>query len=118
MKKTFDPAMLSNFTGSATFYRHGIVRSVFFTEGARYVAESAEAFWLLDEIAIAQYKPVVKREEFQVWKLEVKGGAGELSCEDGNDNIVFYKVINFTDFPAPGVTLWFENSTIYLPSER
>ena len=26
--------------------------------------------------------------------------------------------IEYTDFPAEGIELWFENSTIYLPSER
>ena len=43
---------------------------------------------------------------------------GVLTVEDGNDNTVFSKAIPFTDFPPEGITLWFENNTIYLPSER
>ena len=31
---------------------------------------------------------------------------------------VFEKPIPYTDFPAEGIELWFENSTIYLPSEH
>jgi len=41
-----------------------------------------------------------------------------LTCEDGNYNVVFVQQLEFSDFPPPGVTLWFENDTIYLPSER
>jgi hypothetical protein len=31
---------------------------------------------------------------------------------------VFEKPIPFTDFPLPEISLWFENNTIYLPSEH
>jgi hypothetical protein len=41
-----------------------------------------------------------------------------LSCEGGNHNLVFSKALEFTDFPVPEITFWFENSTIYLPSQR
>lgn len=39
-------------------------------------------------------------------------------CEDGNDNVVFSKEIPYTDFPLDAITLWFANSTIYLPNEH
>ena len=45
---------LNQFTGSETWYRHGINRNVLFTDGAKYVADHAGAYWLLDEIAIIQ----------------------------------------------------------------
>jgi hypothetical protein len=32
--------------------------------------------------------------------------------------VVFTKAIQFTDFPPEGITLWFENNVIYLPSEH
>jgi hypothetical protein len=41
-----------------------------------------------------------------------------LICSDGNDNIVYTQHIEYTDFPIAEITLWFENNTIYLPSER
>lgn len=118
MEKTFDPAMLTQFTGSESFYRHGLLPSVLFTDGAAYVAESAGAYWLLDSIAIAQFKPHVRDAEFQVWKLVVTNHKGELSCEDGNGNVIDSQHLPFTDFPAPEIVLWFENGTIMLPSER
>ena len=143
MEKTYNGVLVSeiqetieSFYGSDESYRHGINRKVIFSQGARYVAESCGACWLIDEIAIAQFKPKVRAEEFQVWKLAViedsdiytNAGAGMPMCgtghkavltlDDGNGNIVLSKPIPFTDFPLPEVTLWVENNTIYLPSEH
>jgi hypothetical protein len=118
-KKSLDPEIMSQFYGSEHWYRHW-VGTITFTDGAKYVADTAGAYWLLDEIALAQkYVKEVAAEEFQAWKLTVRSDStATLSCEDGNDNVVFTKAIEFTDFPADGVTLWFENDVIYLPSER
>jgi hypothetical protein len=115
-----DKAELSRFTGSEHWYRHGLVRSILFTDGAKYVADEGGAYWLLDEIALAQRgEKAVAAEEFQVWTLRVNADrTATLTCEDGNDHTVFEKAIPFTDFPADEMTLWFENSTIYLPSEH
>ena len=113
-------ADLDQFTGSETWYRHGINRKVLYTEGAQFVAERGGAYWLLDEIALIQpYNEAVAAEEFQVWKLKVNANrTAVLTCDDGNGNIVFSKDIEFTDFPLPEITLWFANNTIYLPSEH
>src|ERR1700680_1125057 len=103
---------LRQFTGSEQWYRHGLVRSVLFTDGAKYVADQGGAYWLLDEIAFAQrFQKAVAAEEFQVWKLTVKPDHTPiLACEDGNDRTVFEKPLEFTDFPAERVELWFENN--------
>ena|ERR1022692_728478 len=109
---------LAAFNGSEHWYRHGLTGSLY-TDGAKYVAETAGAYWLLDEIAIAQcFDKRLAREEFQVWNLSVRpDNRATLSCDDGNDNIVFSKDLEFTDFPEPGVKLYFSGNTIYLPSE-
>lgn len=113
-------ADLDQFTGSEHWCRHGINRNVLFTDGAKYLADRAGAYWLLDEIAIIQ--PCDKRvaaEEFQVWKLAVRPDhTATLICDDGNGNVVFSKEIPFTDFPLDEITLWFANNVIYLPSEH
>lgn len=109
---------LRQFSGSERWYRHGLVRNVLYTEGANYVAEAGGAYWLLDEIALAQrFEKAVASEPFQVWKLTVKDNSAELTCEDGNHNRVFAKRIAFTDFPLPEITLWLTDNTILLPSE-
>lgn len=116
--KTFDPFQLTQFTGTDNWYRHGLVRSVLFTDGAKYVADSAGAYWLLDEIALAQrFEPAVQGQQFQSWKLAVKNNTATLVCEDGNGTVVYRKPIPFTDFPGEGVTLWFCNNVIMVPSE-
>lgn len=118
MEKTFDLAMLAHFTGSETIFRHGLVRSIQFTEGAKYVADTAGAYWLLDEIALAnKFSKVLTGEAFQVWKLRVARDLGHLTCGDGNGNTLLSKRIAFTDFPEPGIEMWLSSGVIMLPSE-
>lgn len=112
-------ADLGQFHGSEHWYRHGLVRSILYTDGAKYVADQAGAYWLLDTIAAAQLLPKVRGKEFQAWKLTVaKDNSAVLICDDGNGNEVWRDKIAYTDFPPEGITLWLENNTIYLPSER
>jgi len=118
--KTLTAADLRQFTGSENWYRHGLVRNILFTDGAKYLADRGGAYWLLDEIALAQrYDKRVSGEKFQFWKLAVNldQHTGVLTCDDGNGNIVCTKQIPFTDFPLPEVQLYFTNNIILLPSE-
>ena len=107
----------AGFTGSDTFYRHGLARSVVYTEGARYVAETAQAYWLLDKVAIVGADLAAKGEPWQAWTLSVSGDKATIKVDDGNGNALHAEDITFTDFPEPGVTLWFIDGTILLPSE-
>jgi hypothetical protein len=119
MTTTLNKSDLPQFTGSESWYRHGINRTVLFTDGAKYVADQAGAYWLLDEIAIIQpHNALIAAEGFQVWKLAVNADqTGVLTCDDGNGNVVFSKPIEYTDFPIDGITLYFTNNTILLPRE-
>lgn len=111
---------LNSFTGSESWYRHALVPSIRFTDGAKYVADAGGAYWLLDEIALAQRAhEAVAETEFQAWRLKVNPDrSARLVCEDGDMNEVFAKDIAFTDFPMAAITFWFTNNTIYLPSEH
>ena len=109
---------LSRFTGTEHHYRHALMRSVLYSDGAKYLADEAGAHWLLDKVATLQLDPKVRAEEFQVWKLRVgEGNTATLACDDGNDNVVHSEKIGFTDFPLDGVDLYFANNVIHLPSE-
>ena len=112
-------AELAQFSGSEQWHRHGLVRNILFTDGAKYVAETAGAYWLLDEIALAQhFEKSVAAEEFQLWKLTVKPDhTAMLACEDGNGKAVLSKDIPFTDFPLDEIKFYVTNNTILLPSE-
>jgi hypothetical protein len=109
---------MPQFIGTTEWYRHSLNKQVIYTEGAQFVAETGGAYWLLDEIAIAQFIQKVKREPFQTWILRVTGESATLVCDDGNGNVVLRKHIQFTDFPLDEITLWFESGVIMLPSER
>lgn len=100
---------LAGFHGSATFQRHPIVRTTLLTEGARYLADNAGAWWLMDKIAtIGRGNARAAREPFQTWKLTVKGrDDNHLVMTDGNtDDPIYREVISYTDFPLPEITLW------------
>jgi hypothetical protein len=91
---------LRQLTGTENRHRHGLVADIFYTDGAKFVAEERGAYWLLDSIAICQ-------------RFEK---SATLTCGDGNDNIIYTQHIEFTDFPLEEITLWFANNTIGLPS--
>jgi hypothetical protein len=115
------PADLQQFSGGTDdYYRHALNRNVLFTDGAKYVADEGGAYWLLDEIALAQrHEKRVARQPFQVWKLTVNPDhTGMITAEDGNYNVLFTKALDYTDFPAPEIILWFSNNVIYLPAEH
>jgi hypothetical protein len=113
-----DPAALAQFTGTTRWFRHSLMRNVLYTEGVKYVADQAGAYWLVDKVASLQLDPTIAGEEFQVWKLEVHDNdSATLSCEDDNNNRIFVEKIHWTDFPAEGITLWYTDNVILLPSE-
>jgi len=110
---------LRQFTGSELWYRHGLVRWMLYTEGAKYVAEQGRAYWLLDELVLAQKShSAVAAEAFQLWKLQVNADqTALLTCEDGNGNTVLTKKIAYTNFPLEEITLYVTGNVILLPSE-
>jgi len=118
-EKALTKTDLDHFTGSETWWRHALVRSILFTDGAKHVADIGGAYWLLDEIALAQkYNRKVAAEEFQHWTLKVKPDhTARLTCDDGNGRVVYTKQLTFTDFPLDEISFYVCNNTILLPSE-
>jgi hypothetical protein len=117
-EKTLHEVDLAQFIGSENWYQHGLVRSITYTDGTKYVADNGGAYWLLDEIALAQkFSRAVRREPFQVWKLTIRDCEGVLTCDDGNGRIVYTKPIPFTDFPLDQIEFYFTDNVILLASE-
>jgi len=113
---------LKQFTGSEYFYRHGLSRNHVYTEGVQFLAERAQAYWLLDTIAL-HGSSKISREDFQVWKLTVAPDcSGTLTTEDGNGQVLRAEKLTYTDFPLPEIVLWavrneFGGFTVMLPTE-
>lgn len=92
------------FTGTESYYRFGLTPDVL-TDGARYVAEKAGAYWLMDEIVL-NLRQLHYSDWFAVATLKVSDGSAVLTIDDGNDNVIFTKDIPYTDFPDPEIKLF------------
>ena len=118
MTKTLTESDLRQFIGTEQYYRYPLTRDIVYTDGVRYMADHGGAYWLIDEIALAQtFEEKVKAEPFQSWKLTVKDHTADLVCEDGDYNVVYRKHIPFTDFPLPEIQFFVTNNVIMLTSE-
>ena len=61
---------VGGFQGSETFYK-STFKTMIYTEGIKYIADSCGAYWLID--FIESYQSKLKNCEFQVWTLEKEG---------------------------------------------
>ena len=106
---------LGIFTGTEHYYKH---LGIMITDGVKYLAESCEAWWLVDLVASYQFSPEVKDEKFQVYRLKVnpdKSAIVEIS--DGNNHILMIQEIEYTDFPLDKIEIWCIDKICLLPSE-
>lgn len=114
----FDLSELAHFTGTEHYYR--ISPSTVITDGCKYLADHAGAYWLMD--AIASYLPqFTGREEFISAKLTVVRSSADLILDNGNGKILDCQHIPFTDFPLASINLYAcwgdEFWVVMLPSE-
>jgi hypothetical protein len=88
---------LSQFTGTEKYYR--ISPKVVLTDGAKYLAEAAGCYWLMDVYAshLALIDPDV--ESFTCLKLIKRGHGADIVIEDGNTQELAKQHIEYTDFP-------------------
>ena len=113
---------LKQFTGSERLYRHSS-RCLQYTEGIKYLAEQAEAFWLIDAIASYQREPQIREDpmlrDFQLWILatNLEAHSAVLSCYRDTDDPAFSQQIEYTNFPLAEIKLYVCNSVLLLPSE-
>ena len=118
MDQSFDLSHLSMFTGTEHYYR--LNRLCLLTDGTKYLAEAAGAFWLMD--AAASYLIELGTADWFVQiKLVVTGSSAVLTLEDGNGHVRARQVIPYTDFPIPKQILYAcwdgEHWVLMLPSE-
>ncbi len=110
---------LHQFIGTENWYRHALNRKLLYTDGVQYLAEHGGAYWLVDNIALAQLsKAAVRKEAFQMWTLTVKPDCTALlTCGDGNNHIVHAEELPYTDFPLPEIKLYLTDNVLMLTSE-
>ena len=109
---------LAQFTGTERYYR--INRKCVLTDGAKYLAETAGAYWLMD--AAASYLLELGTDDwFVLVRLVVNGSKAVLTLEDGNGGVRAQQDIGYTDFPLAEQIIYACWDSVYwvlmLPSE-
>ena len=78
----------------------------------RNMASRAGAYWIIDEIALAQrYEEI---EPFRAWRVTVKGR--RFPAKTAPATQYARSPLSSPDFPEPGITLYW-NAVILLPGE-
>ena len=108
---------LRNFTGTEHYYKHSF-GNLTYTDGIKYMAEAADAYWLIEAIASYQYDWNIC--EFQIWNLKVfpDDSAQLVMQEDDDEPRLVVQFIHYTDFPLKEIKLYVENGVLLLPSEH
>jgi hypothetical protein len=116
--KTLTQADLQQFTGSEEYYQHPLFKGYTYTDGVRFVAQQACAYWLIEAILSWQCDAEVRREPFQHWTLTVaKDASALLKVTDGNADILAKQKFSFTDFPLEEISFYLCDTVLILPSE-
>ncbi len=114
----FDPSMLTQFAGTEHYYR--LNRRCLITDGAKYLADEAGAYWLLDTAA-AYLIELGTCDWFALLRIVVRDRQATLTLEDGNGAIHASQQIPFADFPSAMQMLYAcwdsEQWVLMLPAE-
>ena len=106
---------LKQFIGSEQWFpfQHGLE----LTEGVKYVVDECNAAWFVDIIGKSQEK--LENEPFQWWTLTLnEDRQGEVTCDDGDGNIVATHLLDTVDFPLEKITLYKTQNVVMLPREN
>ena len=117
---TITQADLARFQGTERYHQHW-VRRFQYTDGVKYLADAAEAYWLIDAIASYQPDERVKGDEmlrhFQIWQLSVQNKQATLTLLRDTDDPILTQEIKYTDFPLDEIKLYLNEKVLMLPSE-
>lgn len=90
---------LLNFTGTEAYHRWSILFPDVLTDGAKYLAEKARAFWFMD--IIGSIRRTIAKEGFTVCEITKNktGNGAKFTANDGNGKILYSQNIPYTDAP-------------------
>ena len=104
--------------GTESYHSH-FLPGVVFTDGVKWLADNAGAYWLIDAIASYQRDKKITRDpmlcDYQTWQLEVDLAKKQaiLTCKADTDrDVVIRQKIKFTDFPISKVRLTVERGSM------
>jgi hypothetical protein len=96
-------AELAQFTGTQTYTR--ITRRHLLTDGARYLADQAECYWLMAAVS-SHLDEIGTQNWFVLIRLELQGSTATLIYKDGNGHEHAWQVIPYPDFPLDEIRLY------------
>lgn len=118
---------LCMFTGTEEYHRFSpLWPNVLLTDGAKYLAEKAQAYWFMD--VIGSVIKCTKGIE-QYWmlncflKVNLENNTAVVTVTDGNKKELYKQNISYTDFPLAEVNVYCNSDdggktrVILLPSE-
>ena len=98
---------LLQFNGTESYHRSSALTNRYYhTDGIKYLAENAGCYWLIDIVTSCYH--LLKECDFQVWTVNKKGDGATITCDDGNDKIVYQQEIEYTDFPLDTFSFYCE----------
>lgn len=115
---TFNASKLTEFTGTQRYYR--ISHRHLLTDGTKYLAETANCFWMMDAIA-SHLTEIGTADWFVVVRIKVENSTALMVYDDGNGNEHARQEIPYTDFPLAKQTIYAcwdgKHWVLMLPSE-
>ena len=115
---------LDQFTGTKNWYRHALSsailrRDITYTDGVKYLAEKAGAYWLIDLIfSVYACEENVRKEEFLLWTLTVNENKSAIvTCDNGSGTVLYTQEIEYSDFPLEEIKLYLTDGVLLLTKE-
>ena len=114
---------LSQFCGSQQIFTLPLCRTRY-TEGIQFLAQSANAFWLLTDASVMGKSLrdksrfiTIDFKRYSPSEVETHGYDAVITYTDGNGTVLTFQQYHFTDFPLEQIRLFFVGNTLLLPSE-
>ena len=106
---------LKNFHGTERYFRN--FTGLLYTDGIKYLAEKAGAYWLIDLMGSYQYR--LKNVPFQIWALKVNNDrTAVVTCrEDTDEPVIVEQKLEYTDFPLKTFECYCIDGVLLLKSE-
>jgi hypothetical protein len=108
---------LSGFYGTTAYHKSSLFSKMVHTDGVESFASQAHAYWFLDICSTEIYEYAKRGEYFLSIKLVVVNNHAQILVNDGDDNPVFKKEIEFTDCPDGLYSFFLYDDVLMLTSE-
>lgn len=110
---------MKQFYGTEQWFR--VHAGILLTEGTKWVAENAGAYWLIADIPWS-IKRLIHSHTWGMVKMAIEpSGRAKITVDDGNGHVYYTQEVEYTDFPLEKFSFWCvsdgNNIIVMLPSE-